>query len=640
MRRVGADRAWNTWDARYPGAMVHLPTGITVRLSAFDGGSGAFTDFRYSHEVRPGPHLPDGSFVQIDLPHAGSRIRARFAKPGPDSVVGDVQVLHLAAWGLRFWLLREVGFEPSSASGSVRLSVPNGGARYVDAPTALLDAAGGATAACSTASMPVGVHLYEDRSEARTELERDGYYARPQPADEGRWAQFRFAATQPRFVFAIHVVKDGADARPGLRDALAGADGALAAHAATADSEPSPKREAVRDVVAWNTVWDPVHERAYTTATRAWAPEKFGGWFVWLADAFYSAVLAAHAGDAETARANVEAALGNVTEHGNLAALLSGRTSWIDRSQLPVGAHATWLVHRLTGDRGLLERAFPILRRAFDWWSEARDGNGNGLLEPGSSPVGDGHFVHTKQAALDEAAMDNSPIYDEATFDVTTHTLDLEDVALNSLLVLEAETLAGIAAELGRPGDEATRLLERAVGLGALVREHLWDPSRRIFANRLWDGAFVRSLGPSSFYPMTAGIATKEQAEAMVKDHLTNPWEFWGDHPVAGTPFDDRTSADNVYWRGRVWAPMNYLVWLGLRRYGFEREAKDLADKGWRTFATHWADRRCWENLNQRTGEGGDAPDSDPFYTWGALLALIGEMDPGEPFAARPRGGA
>jgi putative isomerase len=86
-----------------------------------------------------------------------------------------------------------------------------------------------------------------------------------------------------------------------------------------------------------------------------------------------------------------------------------------------------------------------------------------------------------------------------------------------------------------------------------------------------------------------------------------------------------------------LWATLNYLVWLGLRRYGFDGEAKELAARGWRTFATHWADRRCWENLNQRTGEGGDSPDSDPFYTWGALLAVIGELDPGEPFPAPPR---
>ncbi len=40
-----------------------------------------------------------------------------------------------------------------------------------------------------------------------------------------------------------------------------------------------------------------------------------------------------------------------------------------------------------------------------------------------------------------------------------------------------------------------------------------------------------------------------------------------------------------------------------------------------------WAERRCYENLNQGTGEGGDSVDSDTFYTWGALLVLLGDIE-------------
>ncbi len=629
MTPVGPDRAWNTWDARDPGAMVHLPSGLTVRLSAFAGATNTYTDFPYEESVRLGPHLTDGSFVELELPHAGSRLRLRYAKPSPGTLVGAIRVLHLTGWGLRFWLLVEVGFP--AGDGTVRLRVPDGPRRYVDPPIATMEA-GGVRGAFSTVAMPVGAHLYDDRLEAREELERGGYYARPPGRDQGRWAQFRFAATEQRFVFGAQLDADVDAAIGGLTGALSDADAALDAAAARAAAEPSPRREAVRDVVAWNTIWDGVNARPYTVATRAWAPERFGGWFVWLSDAFYAAILAAHVGDAETAGANLDAALSNAADDGTLAGLMSGRTAWVDRSQLPVGAHATWLVRRLAGDRPVLERAYPVLRRAFWRWFETRDGNGNGLLEPGSTPVGDGHFVHTKQAALDEAAMDNSAVYDEATFDPAAHTLDCEDVALNSQLVLEAETLARIADELGRPAEEAGALRERAAALAASVREHLWDPSRKVFANRLWSGAFVRSLGPSSFYPMAAGIATEDQAASLVKDHLTNPWEFWGDHPVAGTPFDDPAAADDTYWRGRVWPTMNYLVWLGLLRYGFEREAKELTDKGWRMFARAWAERRCWENLDQRTGDGGDSPDADPFYTWGALLAVIGDERVAEAF--------
>src|SRR5262249_30480706 len=152
-------------------------------------------------------------------------------------------------------------------------------------------------------------------------------------------------------------------------------------------------------------------------------------------------------------------------------------------------------------------------------------------------------------------------VHDEATFDGTTHTLDMEDVGLNSLLAWEAEHLARIARELGGDLDaDASALDERREGMAAHVRTPLRDGRLGIFANRLWSGRFARSLAPTSFYPMTAGIATPEQAERMVHAHLLETGRFGGHWPVAGTPHDDPAAADNVYWRGRVWPPFNYLV--------------------------------------------------------------------------------
>lgn len=45
--------------------------------------------------------------------------------------------------------------------------------------------------------------------------------------------------------------------------------------------------------------------------------------------------------------------------------------------------------------------------------------------------------------------MDNSPMYDSARFVPEAGTLNMEDVALNSLLALEGESLAKLARALG-----------------------------------------------------------------------------------------------------------------------------------------------------------------------------------------------
>lgn len=626
-------RRWNTWDARHPGAFVHVSTGFSIRVSAFSTREGRATEFPFDPAtMRLGAHATDGSYAELETTHAGSRLRVRFATGGEGAAVGDVEVLETGEWALRFWYLLEAGFDPAFGDGTVRLVGQSRSAAYVEPPVAegvaavRADGRGGGGVAFLPAVRPVGAHLYEDPSAAGHEMEAFGYYSRPPASAGGHWAVYRFNAVTPRTAFAAAAGPDAETAFFLARMALSGATAVLDGRS-TALAGESPARAAIRDVVGWNTVWDTVNGRPYTVATRSWAADRFGGWFVWQSDAFFHAILSAACGDLELARWNLEAGLSCATEHGNLAGLRSGLTDWVDRSHPPIGGHAAWELFRRGGDRAILERAYPVLARAFDWWFEARDGNGNGLLEYGSSPVGDGHFVHTKLAAMDESSNDNSPVHDEASFDATTHTLDVEDVGLNSLLVFEGENLSSMARVLGRD-DEAAAFADRAAALAERVRVRLWDDERGIFANRRWDGRFVRSLAPTSFYPLVAGVATQEQAGRMVRDHLLNPDRFWGEFPVAGTPHDDPAAGDNVYWRGRVWPPFNYLVTAGLIRYGYLAEAAELAARSRSLFERGWAERRSWENMNQRTGEGGDVPDADPFYTWGALLPLLSEMLP------------
>jgi putative isomerase len=220
--------------------------------------------------------------------------------------------------------------------------------------------------------------------------------------------------------------------------------------------------------------------------------------------------------------------------------------------------------------------------------------------------------------------MDHSPIHDEAVLVADSHTLDCEDVALNSLVALDGEILALMARELGHDGD-ADVLEQQAADLRARIRERLWDPERRIFANRLWSGHFVRSIAPTSFFPLICGAASPEQARDLVERHLTNPAVFGGDHMMPSVSRDDPAFGDNVYWRGRIWPPLNFITYYGLRRYGFDEAATLLAEASYGTFMTNWReDRICGENFNADTGRADDQPDTDLFYTWGALMTYPG----------------
>ncbi len=605
---------WNTWDADRPACVVHLPSGAVLRVGAYSASANTFTDFPWSPAYRLGAHDVDGGEIAVDLTHAGSTVRLELAAAGEGCVTGRITCLDMAEWGLRFWLLLEFGTDGTGEDAPVRLITPPGG-EYLRPPVALLAGGPGApSAAFSTLDRPTDARLTMERSVLGTLMESHSYYARPPAPEQGRYAVFRISATQPVTEFAAAAGPDAQAAQDRLREVLTSGG--------TRGVSPrgSGNRSAIRDVLGWNTIWDPAGRRVYTVATRAWIARKFGGFGVWQIDGFLHSILAAHLGEGRLAWDNVAAVLAGRTPRGNLTALRAATTDWEDRSHPPVGAHACWSVQAMTPDDGSAARAAEVLAGAFDWWFATRDGNGNGLLEYGSSPVGDGHFVHTRQGALDESANDNSPVHDDARFDESTHTLDLEDVGLNSLLVHEGSLLARML-----PGNE--RLAERAAVLAGLVRTRLWDPGREVFAGRLWSGQFTRSLSPTSFYPLLAGIATQDQAEAMTARWLDDPREFGGPYPVAGTPHSDPAALDNVYWRGRVWPCFNYLVYLGLRRYRFDDRAAWLASRGLEMFDRGWAERRCYENFSQQTRDGGDSVDAEPFYTWGSLLPMIADLE-------------
>ena len=116
----------------------------------------------------------------------------------------------------------------------------------------------------------------------------------------------------------------------------------------------------------------------------------------------------------------------------------------------------------------------------------------------------------------------------------------------------------------------------------------------------------------------------------MIKEHFMNPNEFYGEWMMPSIARNDPAFHDNSYWRGRIWAPMNFLVYMGLRNYDLQEARKILADKSYNLIMKEWTSkRRVHENYNSVTGVGDDVLNSDSFYSWGGLLGLIPLMEEG-----------
>lgn len=207
--------------------------------------------------------------------------------------------------------------------------------------------------------------------------------------------------------------------------------------------------------------------------------------------------------------------------------------------------------------------------------------------------------------------------------------MELASVDLMSLYISDCKSLAFIASELGKENDK-TELLDRAAKFSIKLQE-LWDEKTGIYRDKnLITNEFSKHLAPTNFYPLLAGVPSQAQAERMIQEHFMNPKEFFGEFMMPSIARNDPAFPDNEYWRGRIWAPMNFLVYMGLRNYDLPEARKILAEKSLNLLMKEWTEnRRVHENYNSVTGVGGDVKSSDSFYSWGGLLALIPLMEEG-----------
>jgi putative isomerase len=216
-------------------------------------------------------------------------------------------------------------------------------------------------------------------------------------------------------------------------------------------------------------------------------------------------------------------------------------------------------------------------------------------------------------------------MYDSAKFIKETNTINMEDIAMNSLLVLDGECLSHIAKIVG-DNDNADLVLEKSKNLKKKIDENLWDEKNELYANKHWDKGFV-CPSPTSFYPLAAGVPEGERVDKLI-DHIFNEEEFWTEMPMPSIWLKEESVNDNVYWRGRSWPPLNFITYVGLKRYGKFKEATKLLNQIMKHYTRLWDEEKaCYENHNTFTGEGSDSVDTDPFYGWGALYPLMWTLE-------------
>jgi len=591
-------RGWNTWDTRSLLTQVRLPDALAVRLVVkeyFRGTTlrtaqiGRRGDF--DEEIVLGPHAVDGSFTELTLRWAGLEARVSSAHLDDELVV----------------LVEPLAQQYAPATLAVASEFVWGTPGRIERTTAGLLATtpdGRQTLVCVTGEE---VHdPYVDIDGPLLAVRLDG----PVVVATGRRRSVE-------------------DASAIIADARERAASALAAF-----SEPE-HAEIVRDAIAWNTLYEPAGRRVVTMVSRLWNVEKRGGFAMFCWDAFFGALLSGVV-SRDLAYANAVEMLREATPEGFVPNVSqgTGRKTY-DGSQPPVGALVCWQLYRRFGETWFLDAVLPSLVRWNRWWWRAR--RRGELLSPGSTVFApafpspqDIPRIGQHFGATCESGLDGHPLFSDVRFDETTGMLEAHDVGLNAEYVADCEAIVAIARELG--ADEvAAEHASRGDAVARAMRARLWDPESGVYRTHRLDGTPTRYLAPTSFYAMYAGVADAAQARRMIEDYLEPEDQFGGEWILPSFPRSERHEQVNPYWQDRVWPPMNFLVYLGLRRAGEATAAARLAERCAAMVSQEWRARRhIHENYSSRTGEACVFDNSQPYLTWGALLSLVALIEAGD----------
>ena len=196
----------------------------------------------------------------------------------------------------------------------------------------------------------------------------------------------------------------------------------------------------------------------------------------------------------------------------------------------------------------------------------------------------------------------------------------VQDPLFNAMLIKSNESLIELYNLIEGNSDKVDQLKK-------------WqEKSKKSFNEKLYDeeiGAYIhydlrnekplRYLSSSSFAPLFAGLPSKERAAKMVKVMLD---KFGREHQYLCASFDPTSERFNPkkYWRGPVWINLNWMLFYGLRDYGYdeisERVKQDSISIIEKNGFYEYFDSRKEMHKGGKAGYGGN------HFSWSASLII------------------
>ncbi|HLH63215.1 MAG TPA: glycogen debranching N-terminal domain-containing protein [Ktedonobacteraceae bacterium] len=223
-------------------------------------------------------------------------------------------------------------------------------------------------------------------------------------------------------------------------------------------------------------------------------------------------------------------------------------------------------VERWTGNAGLVRQLEFEARAALRWIDEYGDRNGDGYVE---------YARRNQQTGLENQCWKDS--WNSILFaDGTNSRLPRATCEIQGYVYDAKVRSARLAREFWSDLALAERLEKEAAELKHRFNQDFWLADRQFFALAIdGDGRKVDSLTSNIGHLLWSGIVDQDKADAIV-NHLMGPrlYSGWGVRTMA----EGEGGYNPIgYHIGTVWPHDNSFIAMGLRRYGYRKEAARVA---------------------------------------------------------------
>jgi hypothetical protein len=163
------------------------------------------------------------------------------------------------------------------------------------------------------------------------------------------------------------------------------------------------------------------------------------------------------------------------------------------------------------------------------------------------------------------------------------------------------------------------------------IVERFWDEDRGLFLDVVRKGSKERQVDISTWTalaPLALPDLPEEIGRRLVDEHLLASDGYWTPVPVPSVAVSEpefeprkwKSGPIRRYWMGPSWGNSAWLIWLGLNRLGYEKEAAEM-EKAW---LGCYVREGSWEFYEPYSGEGMGARD----FGWTSLVAEFADPDP------------